>query len=117
MAQALSINEFRADILLSALSEQGLTAHLYQSGGGTATIDIRNEPQHENLLLGPGSFNWKKPGLSVFTTDDFYYGGDLYDADGNEKPADPESFAVAPGTHVTAIAEMVAREYFKVNPI
>lgn len=116
MTVQLEATEFYAEDLIAALSEAGLrNAIVYQSGGGTATFEIREEPQDEALLIGPGSYDWKNPAKSVFTTDELSYGADSYDVDGELKDEDPEQFYIHPDAELSEVARLVTAEYRKMN--
>jgi hypothetical protein len=112
----LEETEFYAEDLIALLQAEGLkSAKVYQSGGGTATFEIREEPQDEALLIGPGSYDWRNSAKSVFTTDELSYGADQYDVDGELKDEDPEQFYIHPDAELTEVARLVAAEYRKLN--
>lgn len=117
MTTPLEATEFYAEDLIAALVAEGLTsATVYQSGGSTATFEIRQEPQDDAVLIGPGSYNWREAGKSVFTTDELFYGADPYDVDGNMKDEDPQEFGVESGAALEEVAKAVATEYRRLNP-
>lgn len=117
MPVELESTEFYAEDLIKALHAEGLaSAKVYQSGGGTATFEIREEPQDEALLIGPGSYDWRDSSKSVFTTDELSYGADSYDVEGELKDEDPEQFYIHPDTELPEVARLVAAEYRKMNP-
>lgn len=117
MTTPLEETEFYAEDLIAALVAEGLTsAKVYQSGGGCATFEIRQEPQDDAVLIGPGSYDWRNSEKSVFTTDELSYGADPYDVDGEQKDHDPQEFYVASGTPLDEVAKAVASEYRRLNP-
>ena len=117
MTSKLESTEFYAKDLIEAFAKEGITATVFQSGGGTATFEIRTEPHHEAFLIGPGSYDWNNPALSVFTTDELSYGEDQYDVDGEMKDADPENFYIVPETPLGDVAKEIAEAYRKLNPM
>lgn len=117
MTTQLEATEFYAEDLIAALAAEGLTsANVYQSGGGTATFEIRQEPEDDAVLIGPGSYNWREAGKSVFTTDELFYGADPYDVDGNMKDEDPKEFSITSGASLEEVAKAVTKEYRRLNP-
>lgn len=117
MTDALEETEFYAEDLIKALVAEGLTsAVVYQSGGNCATFEIRQEPQDDAVLIGPGSYNWREAGKSVFTTDELSYGADPYNVDGDLKDEDPQEFSVESGASLEQVAKLVAEEYRRLNP-
>jgi hypothetical protein len=96
---------FDAGDLVDALKAEGLDAHVGQSGGGTATLYMKQDPAHDEFLIGPGSYHWEDSRKSLLTTDELYYG-----LDANEH-ADPDMFTVTPGTSIPDMAKQIADAY------
>lgn len=118
MTAQLESTEFYAKDLIDALAKEGVTAVVFQSGGNTATITtLISQSDHEAFLIGPGSYNWDRPGQSIFTTDELSYGEDQYDAEGELKDEDPESFYIVPETAIADVAKEIAEAYRKRNNI
>lgn len=107
---------FPASDLLEPLKAEGLDkATVEQTGGGTATFYIQQEPHHDMVTVGPGSFHWGEPDKSLFTLDEFYYGMDCYDNDGELRDEDPENHRILPGTSMADAAKTIAEFYRKLN--
>lgn len=118
MTTTLESTEFYAKDLIDALAKEGITAVVFQSGGNTATITtLISQSDHEAFLIGPGSYDWNVPSKSVFTTDELSYGEDQYDAEGELKDVDPESFYIVPETPIAEVAKIIAEAYRKRNNI
>jgi hypothetical protein len=105
---------FEASKLIEALRIEGLDAHVWQSGGGTATLTIKREETHKEFLIGPGSYHWEAPGKSLFTTDELYAGVDV-DDDRYDQETDGDGITIAPGTSIEDSAKQIAAEYRRVN--
>ena len=120
----LEDNEFYGEELVKALKEAGFkTAFVEQTGGGTATIYARKteedtpyKERDEHVLGGPGSFDWENSGKSVFTSDEFAIGEEMYYADGEtEKDWDPESEWTEAGTSIEEMVAIFEKMYVKAN--
>lgn len=96
---------FDAGLLVDALKEHGLDANIWQSGGGTATLTIKQDPSHDEVLIGPGSYHWEDPRKSLLTTDELYYGLDAGEME------DTIDGTVAPGTSIPDAAKQIADAY------
>lgn len=107
--------EFYAENLIKALEEAGFKAYVEQTGGGTATLYANKVEGDNKILGGPGSYNWREPGKSVFTSDEFFVGEDAYDNDDQPKDHDPESVASESGDDVPALVALFVSEYEKHN--
>lgn len=113
----MSENEyFDASVLIEALKAEGLDAHVWQSGGGTATFYVKQEPTHKEFLIGPGSYHWEQPGKSLFTTDELYAGVDV-DDDNYDAAFDGDGITIEPGTSIEDSAKQIAAEYRRVNKL
>ncbi|NIJ03382.1 hypothetical protein FHR86_003741 [Paenarthrobacter ilicis] len=106
---------FPARELVDAMKAEGLELHVDQTGGGTATFFLQSAGCH-TFTVGPGSFSWKDPLASEFTTAELYYGPDRYDDDGDpvEFAADEEK-AITPGTPMADIAQEIAANFRRFN--
>lgn len=91
--------------IITALSVLGIDCFVGQSGGGTATLYIKLQDCDEYFLIGPGSYDWTYPHLSLFTSEDLYYGLDTNTFE------HAEQYTVTPGASVTEIAEAIATAY------
>jgi len=106
---------FPARELVDAMKAEGLELHVDQTGGGTATFFLQSEGCH-TFTVGPGSFSWKDPLASKFTTAELYYGPDHYDDDG--EPVDfaaDEEKTITPGTPIANIAQEIAANFRRFN--
>ena len=66
--------------IVAALVEAGISADLFHSGGGCATIGIggivdEDEGRYAGLI-GPGYCHWQDTGAAVFSSDELYIGPD-----------------------------------------
>lgn len=102
---------FPARELVDAMKAEGFELNVTQTGGGTATFELRSEG-HRTFLIGPGAFDWGNALESQFTTSELYYGPDQYDDEGEplEIPEDEEK-TVKPGTPMAEIAKEIAANY------
>lgn len=102
---------FQAKELVDAVKAEGFELHVLQTGGGTATFELKAEG-YPVYLIGPGSYNWGAPLESEFTTSELYYGPDHYDEDG--EPVDVpenEEKTVTPGTAIADVAKEIVAAY------
>ena len=106
---------FPARELVDAMKAEGLDLQVDQTGGGTATLFLQRKGSH-TFTIGPGSFSWKDPLESKFTTAELYYGPDHYDDDGEpvEFSADEEK-TITPGTPMADIAHAIAVNFHRFN--
>lgn len=110
---------FTAAALLDKVIRDLPFSYVTQTGGNTATLVFRKDPEDNAILAGPGVFNWNAPALSEFSTGEFYYGPDTIglNGDGEPKydepgtPVDPQN----PGT-LDEIAEKIKATYAQYNP-
>jgi hypothetical protein len=109
---------FPASKLLDALKAEGVEdAWVWQSGGGTATIMIPKEDGFP-MLIGPGSYHWTKPSMSLFTMDELSYGLDhdtYYERNGLDAD-EPENYYVDPETSITDAAKQIVAKFRELNP-
>lgn len=113
----LRTTEFYASELIDAIEALGVDATVYHSGGGCATFEIGNDDVNESVLAGPGSYNWDSPNESIFSTDEFFYGEDAYDCDGDEKNRELDSFVVESETPIKEIAQNIVAYYNILNDL
>lgn len=109
--------EFTGWDLLRHIIDEFPRSYVDQTGGGTATFVIRKSDVDVAITAGPGSYDWRSPKSSTFYTNDFNFGRDFYDNDGNEYPdedpgesLDPEN----PGTLIQ-LADRIRAVYAKHN--
>ncbi|WP_416430448.1 hypothetical protein [Paenarthrobacter nicotinovorans] len=110
---------FPARELVDAMKAEGLELQVEQTGGGTATFFLQSEGSH-TFTIGPGSFSWKNPLESRFTTAELYYGPDHYDeADEPVEFSADEEKTITPGTPMADIAQEIAANFrrFNTHPI
>ena len=76
---------------------------------------LQSEGSH-TFTIGPGSFSWKNPLESRFTTAELYFGPDHYDEAGEpvEFSADEEK-TITPGTPMADIAQEIAANFRRFN--
>ena len=107
---------FIAKELLDALKAEGLNADVQQTGGGTATIFIEDpeKPGEDVFLVGPGSYHWNDPNMSLFTMAELSYGLDHWEDDGDTlREVEPEGFVIDPSTSVADAAKQIVAAFKK----
>lgn len=79
---------FTAEDILSRVREEFPGSYCNQTGGGTATLEIRKTEDDIAVLAGPGQFHWNAPGESTFHAGEFSVGMDSWKSNGEQRDDD-----------------------------